>query len=87
MPDTHIDALSKQLELSENAIYRAKQIELQSFEKWGEKDALGIAVAAIYIASILDGNRRTQKKICECAKTYPYKLYFWYTKMAEHLDL
>ncbi|MFQ6084964.1 MAG: transcription initiation factor IIB family protein [Candidatus Bathyarchaeia archaeon] len=77
------------LNLSDNVRKVAKKILVEALEKrvTAGKDPMGVAAAAIYIASVVNNERRTQKSIANAAGVTEVTVRNRYRGLKEDLDL
>ena len=80
---------SNSLELKENTTLRAIDLAHRSIEAYltSGKKSEGIAAATIYIACILEDDRRTQKEISRVAKVPESTIRNQYLEIARGLEI
>lgn len=88
-PVDYIPRFASELELSGESQAKAIKIVNQSLEEGitSGKGPTGIAAAALYIASVLFGERRTQRDIAEVAGVTEVTIRNRYKELTEKLDL
>ncbi len=88
-PIDYIPRMGSLLDLSGNTMRRAAEILRIAKEKalTAGKDPAGLAAAAIYIATILEGERRTQKEIASIAGVTEVTVRNRYKELARQLGL
>ena len=88
-PIDYIPRMGSLLDLSGNTMRRAAEILRIAKERalTAGKDPAGLAAAAIYIATILEGERRTQKEIASIAGVTEVTVRNRYKELAKQLGL
>ncbi|MCD6222074.1 MAG: transcription initiation factor IIB, partial [Thermoplasmata archaeon] len=88
-PQDYIERFCSELGLSEDTKTKALEILRQAEEKelTSGRGPTGVAAAAIYIASILCGERRTQREVADVAGVTEVTIRNRYKELAEQLDL
>lgn len=84
-----VQEFSENLELKENTSLRAIELTnrtIEAFLNSGNKPK-GVAAAILYIAGILEDDRRTQKEISQVAKVPESTIRNLYLKIARGLEL
>jgi len=88
-PVDYVNRFADQLELSERTKNRAMKI-LQKAIKMGltsGKGPMGVAAAALYIASVLEGEKRTQREVAKVARITEVTVRNRYRELVEKLDI
>ena len=85
----HIQLFSNSLELKENTTLRAIDLAHRSIEAYltSGKKSEGVAAASIYIACILEDDRRTQNEISRIAKVPESTIRNQYLEIARGLEI
>ena len=85
----YVRLISNSLELRENTALRAIDLANRSIEAYltSGKKSEGIAAATIYIACILEDDRRTQKEISRVAKVPESTIRNQYLEIARGLEI
>ena len=85
----HVMEFSNILELKENTILRAINIATKSIEAYltSGKKSEGVAAATIYIAGILEDDRRTQGEIASIAGVPESTIRNQYLEIARGLEI
>ncbi|WP_456435726.1 transcription initiation factor IIB [Methanopyrus sp.] len=88
-PSDHLPRFASKLGVSENVQAKAQEIIEKAKEKGITvgKGPAGVAAAALYIASILEGERRTQKEIAEVARVTEVTIRNRYKEICEALGI
>ncbi len=88
-PQDYVERFCSELGLSEDTKTKALEILRQAEEKelTSGRGPTGVAAAAIYIASILCGERRTQREVADVAGVTEVTIRNRYKELAEELDL
>jgi transcription initiation factor TFIIB len=88
-PDNYIPRFCSDLRLSSDAQQRTMEILKQAADRelTSGRGPTGIAAAAIYIAGILSGERRTQREVAEVAGVTEVTIRNRYKELAERLDI
>lgn len=88
-PDDYIARFCSELDLSGEVQAKAHELLQMAAEKelTSGRGPTGVAAAAIYIASILTNNRRTQREVAEVAGVTEVTIRNRYKELTERLDL
>jgi len=88
-PETYIPRFSSMLKLSDKTQVRAIKIlkEAQKKDVISGKGPCGCAAAAIYIASVLEGERKTQREVADVVGVTEVTIRNRYKEMAEALNI
>ncbi len=88
-PEEYIDRFCNKLELDRNVISRGENIINQATDLGltSGKGPTGVAAAAIYISSILEGTPRTQRAIAEVAGVTEVTIRNRYKEIAEEIGI
>ncbi|KXB02509.1 transcription initiation factor IIB [candidate division MSBL1 archaeon SCGC-AAA261F17] len=88
-PASYVSRFGSELELSGEAQSKAIEIIKKAKEKGltSGRGPTGIAAAAIYITSVMTGERRTQSDVAKVAKVTEVTVRNRYKELAEELDL
>ena len=88
-PSIMLDRLASHLELTSGTRQRAIDILRQTRELKLDvgKNPMSIAAAAIYLAGIQTGERRTQQQVAKAAATTPVTLRNRFKEIVQHLDM
>ena len=88
-PQNYIPRFCSELKLSSDAQQRTLEILKQAADRelTSGRGPTGIAAAALYIASILSGERRTQREVAEVAGVTEVTIRNRYKELAERLDI
>jgi transcription initiation factor TFIIB len=88
-PQDYIPRFCSELKLSGDVQGKTVDIlkQAQDKELTSGRGPTGVAAAAIYIASILSGERRTQREVAEVAGVTEVTIRNRYKELAERLDI
>ena len=88
-PADYIPRFCSELKLSGDVQAKTIEILKQAADKelTSGRGPMGVAAAAIYIASILSGERRTQREVAEVAGVTEVTIRNRYKELAERLDI
>lgn len=88
-PISYVSRFGSELEISVEARTKAMEIMKKAQEKklTSGRGPTGIAAAAIYVASVISGDRRTQRATAEVARVTEVTVRNRYRELVEELDL
>ena len=88
-PEDYISRFCSELKLSSDAQAKTLEIlkEAARRELTSGRGPTGIAAASLYIASVLCGERRTQREVAEVAGVTEVTIRNRYKELAEKLDI
>jgi len=88
-PTEYVDRFADELELSERVRRRAVELLERAYELGltSGKSPSGLVAAALYVASLLEGERKTQREVAEVAHVTEVTVRNRYKELVEKLNL
>jgi transcription initiation factor TFIIB len=88
-PTDYVNKFADELELSEKVRRRATEILEEAYKRGltSGKSPAGLVAAALYIAGLLEGEKRTQREVAEVARVTEVTVRNRYKELVEKLNL